>query len=61
MDELSSTLLADVTTTEQAFLDRIETLAAIDTLTEDDRQQLSYQIEILCAELRACIDPSDWE
>lgn len=61
MDQPSNTLLADVTTAEQALLNRIESLAAADALTEDDRQQLSYQIELLCAELRACIDPNDWE
>lgn len=60
-NETARTLLADVTTAEQALLAQIETLAAADALTEDDRQQLSYQSELLCAELRACIDPSDWE
>ncbi len=51
----------DIAATEQRFLTLIEEVAAADALTEDDRHQLSFEVEMLCTELRACVDPSPWE
>lgn len=64
MDETTSTdrtVLADISAIEQRFLTLIEEIAAADALTEDDRQQMSFEAEMLCTELRACVDPSPWE
>ena len=53
-------VLDDITATEQQFLTLIEEVAAADALTEGDRHQMSYEIEMLSAELRACVDPTPW-
>lgn len=53
--------VTEITDAEQRFLHVIEDLAAAGTLTEDDRDQLSFEIGVLSAELRACLDPGAWE
>jgi hypothetical protein len=60
-DASTAELMKEITDTEQRFLHIIEDLAADDTLTEDDRDQMGFEIGILSAELRACVDSSQWE
>lgn len=46
----------EIATTEQQFLALIEEAAADGAITEDDRHDMSYRIEMLSAELRACAE-----
>lgn len=46
----------DVAACELDLLTAIESVAARDALTDDDRHLLSYRAEMLCAELRGCIE-----
>ena len=54
-------LLTEITDLEQRYLHFIEDLAAAAVLTEGDRDQMGFEIGVLSAELRACIDPTPWE
>lgn len=56
MDAADQPTVDDVTAREQRLLAAIEAVAARDALTEDDRHALSYRAEMLCAELRGCIE-----
>ncbi|MFC5970112.1 hypothetical protein ACFPYI_02095 [Halomarina salina] len=56
MDTQDRPTVDAVTAREQDLLTAIENVAARDALTEDDRHQLSFRAEILCEELRACIE-----
>ncbi|MWG36331.1 hypothetical protein [Halomarina oriensis] len=47
---------ADVATLERDLLTAIENVAASGAMTEDDRHLLSYEAEMLSAELRGCIE-----
>lgn len=47
---------ADVSDIEQDLLTVIEQVAAADAMTDDDRHLLSYEAEMLGAELRGCIE-----
>ncbi|WP_254535947.1 hypothetical protein [Halomarina litorea] len=60
-DHPNAELLDDITDTEQQLLHIVEDLAVAGTLTEGDRDQIGFEIGVLSAELRACIDPSRWE
>ncbi|MFD1514253.1 hypothetical protein [Halomarina rubra] len=46
----------DVTDLEHDLLALVEDVAASGALTEDDRHTMSFRTEVLCAELRGCID-----
>ncbi|WP_254538481.1 hypothetical protein [Halomarina litorea] len=64
MDEspqVDRTKLDALAAAEQELLTIIEQVAADGALTEDDRQQMSFEAEMLVEELRACVDPSKWE
>lgn len=56
---VTPTLREETTNTQQRLLRLIEELSAASTLTDDDRDQLSFEVGILCAELRTCIDPAE--
>ncbi len=60
-DASTAELMEEITDAEQRFLHIIEDLAADDTLTEDDRDQMGFEIGVLSAELRACVDSSEWK
>ncbi|PSP97110.1 hypothetical protein BRC94_10820 [Halobacteriales archaeon QS_5_70_17] len=49
----------EISTTERQFLALVEEAAAEGTITEDDRHDMSYRIEMLSAELRACAEHAD--
>lgn len=55
MEAQDSPTAADVTDLEQDLLTLVENVAASGALTEDDRHDMSFRTEILCAELRGCI------
>jgi hypothetical protein len=57
--ESSTPTTDDVTALEQDLLTAIETVAAEGALTDDDRHLLSYEAEMLGAELRGCIEHAE--
>lgn len=57
--ESSTPTTEDVAALEQDLLTAIENVAAEGALTDDDRHLLSYEAEMLGAELRGCIEHAE--
>ncbi len=52
---IAAELNKEITATQQQLLHLIEDLTSVDSLTDHDRDQLTFEAGTLCAELRACL------
>lgn len=58
-DDANDPIADEIATAERQFLTLAERAAADGVITDDDRRDMSYRIEMLSAELRACADAAD--
>lgn len=58
-DDANDPITDEIATTEHQFLTLVERAAVDGAVTDDDRRDMSYRIEMLSAELRACADADD--
>jgi len=58
-DDATDPIPDEIATAERQFLTLVERAAADGAITDDDRRGMSYRIETLSAELRACADAAD--